>query len=38
VFNPPGGHLLCGDNEALNVNLSGVGQVECTVYYETIAS
>lgn len=34
----PLGHLLCGDNEAFNVNLSGAGQIECTVYYETIAN
>jgi hypothetical protein len=34
----PLGHLLCGDNEAFNVHLSAAGQVECTAYYETIAS
>jgi hypothetical protein len=38
VWNFPGGHLLCGDNEKLTVNLSAGGQVEFTAYYETIAS
>lgn len=38
VWNFPGGHLLCGDNEAFSVNLSGAGQVEFTIFYETIAS
>lgn len=36
VWNFPGGHLLCGVNEKLSANLSAVGQVEYTVYYETV--
>jgi hypothetical protein len=38
VWSFPGGHLLCGDAEKLIVNLSGAGQVELTVYSETVAS
>lgn len=38
VWNFPGGHVMCGDNEALNVNLSAGGQIEMTVYYEIVAS
>lgn len=38
VWNFPGGHLMCGDNEALSFNLSGIGQVEATAYYEIVAT
>ncbi len=36
VWNFPGGHLMCGNNEALKVNLSSAGTVSFTVYYEDI--
>lgn len=37
VWQFPGGHLLCGDNEAFNANLSaGSTTIEMTVYYETV--
>lgn len=38
VWTFPHGHLMCGANEALNVNLSaGSAQVEVTAYYEQVA-
>lgn len=37
VWTFPGGYLLSGANEAININCSAAGQIEWTLYYESVA-